>query len=151
MQIFMRRGRSLANPQLRAIVSVGLNSLCCSLCFPSSNILEQNKQRSEFKRFALFTWFSSKLLTDEEVGGVGSCVIHHPLRKFDRSFVNFALCFWLRAYACLFKQLLNIGHFIMGCPFVNDPIQCNYLNSATSASFPDQRSHTIDLNLDPRH
>ena len=43
--MIIRMGRPLANPQLRAIVSVGLNSLCCSLCFPPSNRLEQNKQR----------------------------------------------------------------------------------------------------------
>ena len=39
--MIFRMGRPLANPQLRAIVSVGLNSLC----FPPFNRLEQNKQR----------------------------------------------------------------------------------------------------------
>ena len=39
--MIIRMGRPLANPQLRAIVSVGLNSLC----FPPFNRLEQNKQR----------------------------------------------------------------------------------------------------------
>ena len=39
--MIIRMGRPLANPQLRAIVSVGLDSRC----FPPFNRLEQNKQR----------------------------------------------------------------------------------------------------------
>ena len=49
LQMIIRRGRHLANPQLRAKVSMGLNSLCCSLCFTQSYRLEQNKKISEFK------------------------------------------------------------------------------------------------------
>jgi len=32
--------------------------LCCSICFPPSNISEQNKDQNSNKRFALFTWSS---------------------------------------------------------------------------------------------
>ena len=72
LQMIIRRDRPLANDHPEGLTICKWSSgcagllqmiirrdrLCCSLCFPPSNISEQNKDQNSDKRFALFNWSS---------------------------------------------------------------------------------------------